>query len=249
MYYDFTNIDHKKSVASKPVRQRYSFDIKRFYVGIDHKFNDIFSANVTTDFTYDSGAGATQVYIKKAYLRSQSGADARHPPGLDRPAVGSLRRRRLWLSLCRKHADRPHAISAPRPTGASMLKGKLANGIIEYAVSAVNGAGYKKTYRTKGVDVEGRVSAHFQRHHRWRSAAIPASSALKQGTTTYHTANRFDALAAYTGQGDPRRRRILPGHQLEQRHLGRQATIPTATRCSLPTSSSRNGACSAAMTG
>jgi hypothetical protein len=32
----------------------FNYDIKRFYISIDHKFNDVFSANVTTDFTYDN---------------------------------------------------------------------------------------------------------------------------------------------------------------------------------------------------
>ena len=29
-------------------------ELKRFYVGIDHKFNDVFSANITTDFRYNA---------------------------------------------------------------------------------------------------------------------------------------------------------------------------------------------------
>ncbi len=44
-------------VTTNSTNNGVSFDIKRFYVGIDHKFNDIFSANVTTDFTYDSSIG------------------------------------------------------------------------------------------------------------------------------------------------------------------------------------------------
>ena len=32
----------------------FNYDLKRFYISIDHKFNDIFSANFTSDFTYDN---------------------------------------------------------------------------------------------------------------------------------------------------------------------------------------------------
>jgi hypothetical protein len=38
----------------------FNYDIKRFYISIDHKFNDVFSANVTTDFTYDNATVASQ---------------------------------------------------------------------------------------------------------------------------------------------------------------------------------------------
>ncbi len=48
-----------------------NFDIKRFYIGVDHTFNSMFSANVTTDTTYDSGSSTGQIYIKKAYLQAK----------------------------------------------------------------------------------------------------------------------------------------------------------------------------------
>jgi len=37
----------------------FNYDIKRFYIQIDHKFNDVFSANLTTDFTYDNATATT----------------------------------------------------------------------------------------------------------------------------------------------------------------------------------------------
>ncbi len=39
---------------------------------IDHKFNDTYSANLTTDATYDGTTGASQVFIKKAYLQAST---------------------------------------------------------------------------------------------------------------------------------------------------------------------------------
>jgi hypothetical protein len=40
--------------------------VKRFYLGVDHKFNDVWSANLTTDFNYVSGDGETNLLVKKA---------------------------------------------------------------------------------------------------------------------------------------------------------------------------------------
>ena len=48
-------------------------ELKRFYVGVDHKFNDVFSANITTDFRYNANGTSKDVlvYVKKAYLQAK----------------------------------------------------------------------------------------------------------------------------------------------------------------------------------
>jgi multidrug efflux pump subunit AcrA (membrane-fusion protein) len=70
MYYNLSNIDMERD-GKKIAPSGTGFDIKRFYVGIDHKFNDVFSANITTDVAYVSADSLTQVYIKKAYLQAK----------------------------------------------------------------------------------------------------------------------------------------------------------------------------------
>ncbi|MGA9658883.1 MAG: porin, partial [Asticcacaulis sp.] len=70
MYADFTNIDNKvDGVEKNPTGT--GFDIKRLYIGIDHKFSDMFSANVTTDFQYSVAISSTDLYLKKAYLQAK----------------------------------------------------------------------------------------------------------------------------------------------------------------------------------
>ena len=81
MYFDVTNISNKSNGVSVTTATNgangatngngTNFDIKRFYIGIDHTFNDIYSANVTTDTTYDGTTGAGQIYLKKAYLQAK----------------------------------------------------------------------------------------------------------------------------------------------------------------------------------
>src|SRR5258706_8588587 len=70
MYFDLTNIEQKKDGAKVPATGS-SLDIKRFYIGVDHKFSDVFSANFTTDVAYVSADSLTQVYLKKAYLQAK----------------------------------------------------------------------------------------------------------------------------------------------------------------------------------
>jgi alanyl-tRNA synthetase len=62
MYYDLTNIQMKKD-GGRIAPSGTGFDIKRFYVGIDHKFNDTYSANITTDESFVAADGLTQIYI------------------------------------------------------------------------------------------------------------------------------------------------------------------------------------------
>src|ERR1700743_2591275 len=53
IYFDATDIEQKSNGVKTP-DNGVNFDLKRFYIGIDHTFNKTFSANITTDATYDS---------------------------------------------------------------------------------------------------------------------------------------------------------------------------------------------------
>lgn len=200
MYYNISNIDHKSNGVSQSDKGT-GFDIKRFYLGVDHKFNSIFSGNITTDFTYDSTAGATQIYIKKAYI------DAKLDPALDIrlgstdlpwvPFVEGIYNYRYVENVV---IDRTKfGTSADWGVHAS---GNLAGGLVQYAVAVVDGAGYKHPFRSKSVDVEGRINVNYQGF----VAAVGGYTGklgkdVQAGAPTYHTASRFDALAAYVGHG------------------------------------------------
>jgi hypothetical protein len=44
-------------------------DLTRFYLIFNERFDDMWSANITTDASYSSGGGTVDVFIKKAYLQ------------------------------------------------------------------------------------------------------------------------------------------------------------------------------------
>ena len=48
MYYNLSNVEQKTSNQGKIAPTGNAFEIKRFYLGVDHKFNDIFSASMGT---------------------------------------------------------------------------------------------------------------------------------------------------------------------------------------------------------
>lgn len=198
-YYDLSYINNSAS-GSRQSNSGTGFDIKRFYVSIDHKFNDIFSADITTDFTLDTGpAAATQLFIKKAYL------EANLDPALD-IKLGSADL--PWVPFLEDVYGYRYIENVPidrTKFGTSAdwgvhAKGKFADGLLNYAVSVVNGAGFKNPdigAHTNTMDFEGRVDLD------WRDFVLAVGGYVgklgkdKTGTTTFHTASRFDALAAY----------------------------------------------------
>lgn len=205
MYYDLTSLDSTSKAAGKSkvdsTSNGTSFDIKRFYVGIDHKFNDTFAANITTDFTFDSGTGTTQLFIKKAYL------DANLSPMLD-VRLGSADL--PWIPFVEgiygyRYVENVITDRTKFGTSADWgvhLQGKFADGLLNYALSVVNGSGFKKpglgfgTNRTQQMDFEGRVNANWQ-GFTLAVGGYVGKLGVKHGTHAFHTATRFDALAAY----------------------------------------------------
>lgn len=203
MYYNITNIDNSRVSGTSSDTNGFSFDIKRFYVGIDHKFNSIFSANVTTDFTYDSGVSTSQVYIKKAYLQA-----ALDPAFTLRIGAADM----AWVPF----AEGAYGFRWVENTIADRTKfgtssdwgvhalGKLPGGIFSYQVSVISGVGYKKagstSFRSEQPDIEGRLSADYKGFTVAVGGYWGHLGATK-GNTVYHDATRFNALVAYKIDG------------------------------------------------
>ena len=81
MYWDISSLSNKNN-GTDSTNNGVSFDIKRFYVGIDHKFNEIFSANVTTDFTYDSPTATTTAVDSSGNPVNDHGERQQHDRGV-----------------------------------------------------------------------------------------------------------------------------------------------------------------------
>lgn len=198
MYYDLSSIS-QKSNGTKTTPSGTGFDIKRFYIGIDHKFNDVFSANVTTDFQYSSAISATELYIKKAYLQAKvSDALVIKVGSADLPWVPFAEDVYGYRYVENTLIDRTkYGTSADWGVHAS---GKFLGGKVNYAVSVIDGAGYKAPLRSNGMDVEGRVSVTPIDHVILAVGGYTGKlgKETEGATNIYHTANRFNALAAYT---------------------------------------------------
>ncbi len=196
LYYDLTHIEDSNR-GVKTDKSGFAFDIKRFYLGVDHRFNDRWSMNLTTDFQYSSAISSTEIYIKKAYVQYKlSDAFVLRAGAADLPwvpfAEGWYGMRYIENTL----ADRlKFGTSADWGIHAS---GKLAGGSLEYAVAALNGNGYKNPSRSQGLDFEGRLS--FSPTSRTVLGVGLYTGTLgrdKETTPALHTANRVNFMAAY----------------------------------------------------
>jgi hypothetical protein len=156
------------------------FDIKRFYLIVDHKFDDIWAANLTTDAQYTAdkttsvisslgpppktttvttsggSGGVTEVMIKKLYLQATvSDALIVHIGSYTSPWAPFVESLYGYRFIEKTTTDRlGYAQTADWGLNAS---GKLAGGVVVYSASVVNGGGYKNPSRSKYVDFEGRV--------------------------------------------------------------------------------------------
>lgn len=197
------------------------FDIKRFYLIVDHRFNDIFAADITTDAQFSTAStatvltnttggtataltnqntsgGVTEVFIKKLYLE---GAFDK----LFVLRVGSYNG--AWTSFVEsnygyRYIDKTTTDRLGFANTADWglhASGVYGGNLVNYQLSVVNGAGYKNPSRTKDVDVEGRVGVNpiswLTVGGGFYSGHLGQITAANENFPK-HTATRYDALAA-----------------------------------------------------
>jgi hypothetical protein len=176
-------------------------ELKRFYVGIDHKFNDIFSANITTDFRYNANGTSKDVlvYVKKAYLQAKLNPAFTIRVGeADLPWVPFAEGVYGYRYIENTLIDRTK-FGTSSDWGVHVLGG-FGNGLVNYQVSAINGAGYKTLSRSSNtIDIEGRIDVHPLKPIVLAVGGYTGKLGKSNDTVSVnHHATRWDALAAYT---------------------------------------------------
>ena len=198
MFVDMTNID-QTSNGQKADASGTGLDVKRFYLAVDHKFNDIWSANLTTDFNYVSNDGETQVFVKKAYVQG-----AFSPLATLR--VGSANM--AWIPFVEdwygyRYVENTVVDKMKLGNSADWGLHLLGDsGMFNYQISAINGGGYKNPSRSDHVDFEGRVGVQPVKGLMFAVGAYDGDLGKDtQSTPTLHSARRYDAMAAWNRDG------------------------------------------------
>ena len=219
MYFNFSNVDTKVN-GVKPTGpgsvNGTGFNIKRFYLGVDHTFSPIFAGNVTmdvsnvvgqtsnTNFTATGNPAGSNLpalvgkgfYIKKAYLQAKlNPAFIIRLGAADLPWVPYVEGQYGYRHIENILVDRTN-FGTSADWGIHFL-GDLAGGLVSYQVSVIDGAGYRNVKVSKSVDVEGRLSLNYKGFY----AAVGGYSGKRgndvQGAVTPNTASREDALVGY----------------------------------------------------
>jgi hypothetical protein len=195
------------------------FDIKRLYLIVDHKFNDIFAADITTDAQFSTAStatvttptgtttaltnqntsgGVTEVFIKKLYLEGAFNKLFVLRVGAYNGAWTSFVESNYGYRYIDKTTTDRLGFANTADWGLH-ASGVYGANLVNYQFSVVNGAGYKNPSRTKDVDFEGRIGVNpiewltvgggFYSGHLGQITAANENFPKQ-------TATRFDALAA-----------------------------------------------------
>ncbi|SEM18548.1 hypothetical protein SAMN02800694_0098 [Luteibacter sp. UNCMF331Sha3.1] len=181
MFFDVSNIDHNEKVGNGRNRQvdghgavnGTGFDVKRFYLTVDHTFDDVWSANLTTDFNYQSTLSQTSLFVKKAYVQGKfdplftvrfGSADMPWIPFVEkaygyRYVENTITDRSFegGRSGSTATAGGVGAFGNSADWGVHVLGATTGNNAINYQVSVVNGRGFRNLTRSKSVDTEARL--------------------------------------------------------------------------------------------
>lgn len=177
VYADFTSINTQNN-GTDVDPNGIGTDVTRAYFIVNHQFDDIWSANLTTDFNFASFKNAStctitggavgetctvatttttpqnQIFIKKAYVQGKFDDLAIFRIGsADTPwipfAEGIYGNRFIEKTLIDREGFGNSADWGLHLAGA--------NSMVSYQISALNGGGYKNPTRSKTVDWEGRL--------------------------------------------------------------------------------------------
>jgi hypothetical protein len=228
MYFNFSNADQKingKRPAGANSFNGTGFNIKRFYLGIDHTFSPIFSANLTMDasnvvgqtsnYNYpgQQGISGTSItnnvnvvgrgfYIKKAYLQAKlNPAFIIRLGAADLPWVPYVENQYGYRHIENVLIDRTN-FGTSADWGIHVL-GDLAGGLLSYQFSVVDGGGYRNVKVSNSVDFEGRVSTSYKGFfaavggYSGKRGADTQGLVLPTGLGHVRTATRIDAMAGY----------------------------------------------------
>jgi len=198
-FIDLTSLDQQTATGAKTAASGFGLDVTRFYLIANHTFDDVWSANLTTDFNYVSADSETQLFIKKAYLQAKiSDAFWVRAGSADLTWVPFTEEVYGYRYVEKVLLDRT-SFGTSADWGVH-IGGKFVDGKVAYALSAIEGNGYKNPTRSKSLDVEGRLSF---KPVDGLTAGLGFYSGKRgkdvEGTTTpaLHTAQRYDALLAY----------------------------------------------------
>lgn len=173
-------------------------DLKRAFINVDHRFNERWSMQVTTDLQWLRNSQASDLWLRHAYLQRSFGKGS-------------------WLRL--GNAPLPwiqqeSAREGFRYVDAGLIArtrmgstadygahGQYSRGDLVYAASVVTGGGYQKPRLGRRADVEARVGWMPAKGVELAAGGYRGTRAQDAGNRPReHTAQRWNAMASWVGE-------------------------------------------------
>lgn len=195
IFVDASHIDrHANGIGDSDT----NVDLKRFYVNIDHRFGDVWSAHLTTDIQWHRHDDPTDLWVKHAYLQGDFGKTFVLRLGAAATPWGGLFNHWYGYRYVEGGLLTRAKVKNSADWGVHAL-GTLGSGRgVDYAVSVITGAGYKKPRLGNGPDVSARVSWQPSEH------TVVAVGGYRgtlgedvDAREAVHTARRLDVMVAY----------------------------------------------------
>jgi hypothetical protein len=230
IYADFTSISTQK-LGTDVDPNGLGTDVTRAYLVVNHQFDDIWSANLTTDFNFASFKDAStctitggavgetcavttttttpqnQIFVKKAYIQGKFDDLAVFRIGsTDMPWIPYAEGVYGYRFVEKTLIDR-EGFGNSADWGLNLAG---ANSMVSYSVSAVNGNGYKNPTRQKTPDFEGRIGftpidglilGAGFYNGHLGQDTEANEAAATAGAVSKNTASRYNFLAAWKSNG------------------------------------------------
>ena len=169
VFTDLSNIDQTPNLAGHPAtKDGTGFDVKRAYLGVDHQFNDIYSADLTVDLAPQDasqtfgGASVNQgaEAIKFAYIQAAYAKEFVVQVGSERTPWLGFADDFYGYRFIDKTVTDQNKLANSADWGVN-VHGDIAGGLLQYSLAAEDGQGYKNPDRSKTMDFEGRVNLNY----------------------------------------------------------------------------------------
>jgi hypothetical protein len=201
VYADFTDKENKDDATGvKSGDSGVGTDVKRFYIGVNHTFDSVWSANFVSDIG-DQGTKRYDLFVKKAYIQAKLSPQAVFQLGsADTPWIPYVESLYGYRYVENTLIDR-FSFGASADWGLHFGGKSGGNDFVNYQFAAENGRGYSNPARSKGVDFEGRIGIQPVQGFNIGVGGYTGKRGLDtDAAPALHTASRFDATVGYVGQ-------------------------------------------------
>lgn len=173
--------------------------LDRFYIDVKHRFDSRWSARVTTDVQWQRQQDPTDLWFKYAYLEGKFSNALMLRFGAAPMPWPAFANKWGGYRYVEKELVTREKVGGSSDWGVHAIGQVADNGSVEYAVSAVTGAGYKRPSAGDNIDVDARVAWQPSEHTVLGVGTYRGTLAQDAGTAPrLHTAERWTALAAYS---------------------------------------------------